>query len=169
MSTVDEPLITNPLPNASSLTRLPTGLRVSLQRAVRSEAVSFLLVGAAGYAVDVGAFNLFWGTEPFDKWDPSIAKIAAVALAMIVTYLGNAIFTWPGRGLPSLRQILLFVAFNTIGLGFSLVTLWISHDLLGLRTRLDDNISANVIGLALGKALRYVTYRQVVFREQTDG
>lgn len=29
----------------------------------------------------------------------------------------------------SLRLVFLFVAFNVIGLGFSIVTLWISHDL----------------------------------------
>jgi putative flippase GtrA len=120
-------------------------------------------VGGLGYLVDVGAFNVLWGMHPFDTWDPSIAKVVAVALAMVVTYVGNAFFTWRGKVQNSLRQVLLFVAFNVIGLGFSIVTLWISHDLLGLTSRLDDNLSANVLGLALGTAFRYWSYHNFVF------
>jgi putative flippase GtrA len=91
--------------------------------------------------------------------------VTAVALAMVVTYLGNTFLTWRDRSRPSARQALLFVAFNVVGLGFSVVTLWVSHDLLGLRTRLDDNVSANVVGVALGTAFRYWTYRRVVFAD----
>jgi len=43
------------------------------------------------------------------------------------------------------------------------VTLTLSHDVLGLTSRLADNISANVIGLALGTVFRYVTYKRFVF------
>lgn len=127
------------------------------------EVVSFLAVGALGYVVDVGVFNVMWGMAPFDNWDPSVAKVLAVALAMVVTYLGNASFTWRGKASTTVRQVLLFAAFNVIGLGFSVLTLWISHDLLDMTSRLDDNISANVIGLALGTAFRYWSYRHFVF------
>ena len=44
-----------------------------------------------------------------------------------------------------------------------MVTLVISHDLLGLTSRLADNVSANVIGLALGTLFRYWSYRRFVF------
>jgi putative flippase GtrA len=55
------------------------------------------------------------------------------------------------------------VVFNVIGFGFSVVTLLVSHDLLGLTSRIADNVSANVIGLALGTVFRYVTYKRFVF------
>jgi hypothetical protein len=58
--------------------------------------------------------------------------------------------------------------FNVVGLGFSILTLWISHDLLGLTSRLDDNVSANLIGLALGTAFRYWSYRRFVFDRPHD-
>jgi putative flippase GtrA len=138
-------------------------VRTVLSRFRTVEMLSFLVVGGIGYVVDVGAFNVLWGAPPFDRWDPSIAKTTAVALAMVVTYLGNAFVTWRGRSHSSLRQVLLFVTANVIGLGFSVLTLWISHDLLGLTTRLDDNVSANIVGLALGTAFRYWTYRHLVF------
>jgi putative flippase GtrA len=62
----------------------------------------------------------------------------------------------------------LFVVFNVIGLGFSVASLVVSHDLLGLTSRLADNISANVVGLALGAAFRFWTYKRFVFRAAGD-
>ncbi|MEO7350699.1 MAG: hypothetical protein ABIR34_12170 [Marmoricola sp.] len=53
------------------------------------------------------------------------------------------------------REIGLFIIFNIIGLGLSVATLVFSHDLLGMTSRLADNISANVVRLALGRLLRY--------------
>ena len=61
------------------------------------------------------------------------------------------------------------MVFNVIGLGFSVFTLWVSHDLLSLTSRLADNISANVVGLALGTAFRYWSYREFVFQEVPSG
>ena len=69
----------------------------------------------------------------------------------------------PNRPRPQTRSVL-FVVFNIIGFGFSIVTLTLSHDVMGLTSRLADNISANVVGLALGTAFRFVTYKYVVFR-----
>jgi hypothetical protein len=43
------------------------------------------------------------------------------------------------------------------------LTLVVSHDLLGLTSRWADNLSANVVGTALGTAFRFFAYRNVVF------
>ena len=102
--------------------------------------------------------------EPFAGWDPAVARTVAVAVAMVVTYVGNRTLTW--RDVPAgdrRREVALFVLFNIIGFGFSVVALVVSHDLLGLTSRLADNVSANVIGLALGTVFRFVTYRRFVF------
>lgn len=128
------------------------------------EVLSFLSVGGAGYVVDVAAFNEFRGLPVLAALDPSISKILAVVVAMVVTYVGNRLFTWRDASVNSRRrEIALFVLFNAIGLSLSVVTLTISHDLLGLTSRLSDNISANVIGLALGTTFRFWTYRKFVF------
>jgi putative flippase GtrA len=83
---------------------------------------------------------------------------------MVVTYLGNRLITWRGQsGDDRRREVVLFVVFNVIGLGFSVAALVVSHDLLGLASRLADNISANVVGLALGTAFRYWSYSRFVF------
>jgi putative flippase GtrA len=81
-----------------------------------------------------------------------------------VNYIGNRAWTW--RNVPSddrRRELAMFFGFSLIGFGFSLVCLLISHDLLGYTSRLADNISANVIGLALGAVFRFWTYKKYVF------
>ena len=114
--------------------------------------------------VDVGTFNVLRSTPGLATADPSFARILAVGLAMVVTYLGNRLVTWRGRSRGDRRrEIGLFVAFNMVGLALSVVTLVISHDLLRLTSRLADNVSANVIGLALGTLFRYWSYRRFVF------
>ena len=128
------------------------------------EVGTFLAVGGTGYVVDVVAFNVLRSIEPFAGWDPAVARAVAVAIAMVVTYVGNRALTW--RDEPAgdrRREVALFVLFNIIGFGFSVVALVVSHDLLGLTSRLADNVSANVIGLALGTVFRFVTYRRFVF------
>lgn len=126
--------------------------------------LTFLAVGGVGYVIDVASFNFFRTLAPFNAYDPAVARTLAVGVAMIVTYVGNRTFTWRGSSeADRRREIGLFVLFNVIGFGFSVVTLVISHDLLGLTSRLADNISANVIVLALGTAFRYWTYKKYVF------
>lgn len=133
-------------------------------RRLTPEVVSFLTVGGVGYVVDVSAFNWFRSAPVLGALDPSVAKSLAVVLAMVVTYVGNRAFTWRGEGSNDRRrEVALFVLFNVIGLGFSVLTLAVSHDLLGLTSRLADNISANVVGLALGTAFRFWSYRRFVF------
>jgi putative flippase GtrA len=128
------------------------------------EVLTFLLVGALGYVVDVAGFNVLLSVPPVSGWDPSVARVGAVALAMVVTYCGNRWLTWRGIGEQARgREVALFVLFNVIGLGLSVLTLVISHDLLGLTSRLADNISANVVGLALGTIFRFWSYRRFVF------
>ena len=134
-------------------------------RRLSPEVISFLTVGGAGYVVDVSAFNYLRALPVIGAVDPSVAKCLAVALAMVVTYVGNRAITWRGEASSDRRrEVALFVLFNVIGLGFSVVTLAVSHDLLGLTSRLADNISANVIGLALGTAFRFWSYKRFVFR-----
>jgi putative flippase GtrA len=135
-----------------------------VRRRLSREVLIFLLVGGAGYVVDVAVFNLLRSTSTLGSWDPSVARVLAVGAAMVVTYLGNSLLTWRGKGGgDKRREVALFVVFNLVGLLISVLTLTISHDLLGLTSRLADNVSANVVGLALGTLFRYWSYRTFVF------
>src|SRR6478735_755698 len=128
------------------------------------EVLTFLAVGGAGYVVDVLAFNWLRSQSVLSGLDPIVSKILAVAAAMVVTYLGNRMVTWRDQPTSdSRRQVALFVLFNLVGLGISVLMLALTHDVLGLTSRLADNLSANVLGLALGTAFRYWSYRRFVF------
>lgn len=135
-----------------------------LRRLCTGEVLRFLAVGGAGYVVDVLAFNALLSTSPFSGWDPSIARVVAVAVATVVTYAGNRLLTWRGTSRHGRRrEVALFAFFNVVGLGISVLTLVLSHDVLGLTSRWADNVSANVVGLALGTAFRFWSYRTFVF------
>jgi putative flippase GtrA len=129
-------------------------------RLTSREVLTFLGVGGTGYVVDVATFNLLLSAD----LDPIVARVLAVGVAMVVTYLGNRYWTWRGVSSEDLaRKITLFVAFNLVGMGISVTCLFISHHLLGLTSRLADNISVNVVGLVLGTLFRYWTYKRYVF------
>ncbi|MBV9832054.1 MAG: GtrA family protein [Marmoricola sp.] len=130
------------------------------------EVSSFLLVGGLGYVVDVVAFNVLLSVPPVSRWDPSIARTLAMVLAMVVTYSGNRRWTWRGpQRHARRREVGLFVLFNVIGLAISVAILVLTHDVMGLTSRLADNISANVIGLGLATLFRFWAYRTFVFGE----
>lgn len=134
------------------------------------EVLVFLAVGGTGYVVDVAAFNLLRSGGTLAAADPSYARVLAVAVATVVTYLGNRLLTW--RGTPTRgrrREVALFVAFNLVGLALSVACLLVSHDLLGLTSRLDDNLSANVVGIGLGTLFRFWSYRRFVFAAPAPG
>jgi putative flippase GtrA len=150
------------------VTWLPTSGPVA--RLVR-ELAKFGSVGMVALVVDVGTFNLLrfaGGDGPLhDK--PLTAKTISVVLATLVAYLGNRYWTYRDRRRTGFaREYFLFFTLNAIGLGIALTCLWFSHYVLNLRTPLADNVSANVIGLALATAFRFVSYRKLVFPIQSD-
>jgi putative flippase GtrA len=83
-----------------------------------------------------------------------------------VAYAGNRAWTFRKRSKSTVRrEYALFFVLNAVGLGIALSCLAVSHYLLDLTSRLADNIAANVVGLALGKAFRFWSYRRYVFPE----
>ncbi len=61
-----------------------------------------------------------------------------------------------------------FVVISVVTMALPMACLWISRHGLGLDDPVSDNISANVIGLALGNAARFVLTRQYVFGLKPD-
>jgi len=94
-------------------------------------------------------------------------------VATTVSYAGNRHWTFRRRGRSSVRrEYLLFFLLNGVGLAIALTCLAISHYLLDFTSRVSDNIAANVIGLGLGTAFRFWSYRRWVFpelREESEG
>jgi putative flippase GtrA len=62
------------------------------------------------------------------------------------------------------REGLQFAVVSVGGMLIALGCLWMSHYVLGFTSVLADNVSSNVVGLALGAAFRFWLYRVWVFR-----
>lgn len=152
------------------MTALLSRLRAGMHLVAR-ELVKFGVVGAVAYVVDVTVFNLllFAGpvsSSPALEGRPLTAKACSVAVATLVAWLGNRYWTFRRRRRASARrELLLFLVMNVAGMSIALVCLGISHYVLRLDSPLADNISANVVGLALGTVFRFYAYRTWVFTE----
>ncbi|HEX3614829.1 MAG TPA: GtrA family protein [Sporichthyaceae bacterium] len=158
-----------------SFARSTDGTRIAnLSAAIRErfghlvhELAKFGVVGAVAYVVDVGTFNALRAGVLTDR--PLSAKFISTILATTAAYFGNRHWTFRHRERTGLRrEYALFFAFNAVGLAIALGCLGLSHYVLGLTSSLDDNISANVIGMMLGTVFRFWTYRKFVFTELAE-
>jgi putative flippase GtrA len=126
------------------------------------ELMKFGVVGTAALVVDVGLFNVFLhATEK-----PLTSKTISTVAATTVAYIGNRYWTFRRRSRSSVRrEYTLFFLLNGVGLLIALACLAFSHYLLDLTGRVADNVAANVVGLGLGTAFRFWSYRRWVFPE----
>jgi putative flippase GtrA len=150
-----------------TLTSTPTRSAARRRWQVR-ELLTFTVVGAFGYLVDVGLFNVlrYAGEPGLMEHKPLTAKAISVAAATVVTYAGNRHWTWRDRAWSSAhREFAIFVALNIVGMAIALGCLAFSHYVLGFTGPVADNISANGAGLVLGSTFRFWAYRRWVFRD----
>jgi putative flippase GtrA len=129
------------------------------------ELAKFGSVGAVAYVVDLGLFNLLsFGPGELLGHKPLTAKVISVAVATLVAWLGNRHWTFAARRTATRgRELAAFVVVNVGGMLVAVGCLAFSTYVLGLTSPLAKNVSANVVGLALGTAFRYVAYRRLVF------
>ena len=126
------------------------------------ELLKFGIVGGVAFIVDVGLFNLVLHLT--DK--PLTSKTVSTIAATTVAYVGNRYWTFRKRSRSAVRrEYALFFVLNGVGLAIALACLFVSHYWLGFTSTLADNIAANGIGLALGTAFRFWSYRRWVFPE----
>lgn len=126
-----------------------------------AELSRFAVTGLAAYATDVAVFNvLLLGAGTGPAW----AKTGSSACAIAVAFAGSRWYTWRDRrgGAPG-REYVLFLLLSIVAAGLQLLCLVVARDLLGLRGALADNISANVVGMALATAFRFWSFRTFVF------
>ncbi|MFD0362057.1 GtrA family protein [Nocardia sp. GCM10030253] len=127
---------------------------------------AFLVVGAIGFLVDAGTYNLlvFWGGEGVLYHSPLPAKIIAIAVATVVTYFGNKWWTFAHKQTDNPgREYLLYAVFNVAAIGLQLGCLGFSRYVLDLSTPLSDNISGTLVGQIVAVVFRYWAYDKFVF------
>lgn len=152
----------------SVLLRIPQPYR---DRAVRHrELVKFALVGGTTYVVDIVLFTVLKHTVLEPK--PVTAKVLAVLVATIVSYVLNREWSFRTRGgRERHHEATLFFAACGVGLAINAVPLWVSRYVLDLQTpqvsllaqEVADFVSANLVGTLLGTAFRWWAFRRYVF------
>lgn len=127
----------------------------------------FGVIGAIGFVIDTSVFAVlivtFLSSDSLHE-GPLIAKVISTTLAIVFNWMGNRHWTFRAhRGRQLLREGVEFGIVSVGGLLIGLFCLFVSHYLLGFDSKLADNISGNVIGLALGTAFRFTFYKLWVF------
>lgn len=139
-----------------------TNSKTSPVRRVVRRLGSFSLVGTVAFLVDISLYNVLASTVLDDS--PIAAKVASVAVATTVSWLGSRYLTFRRtRGRSIRSETLLFALTNFVGLLIATGCLYVSHYLLGFDSQLADNISGNVVGVIAGNIFRYFAYRYIVF------
>ena len=130
------------------------------------EILRFGIVGGLAWIMDVAVFNAFrWLSGGSVIWP----KVIAVAVASCCSWVVNRGWTFKTRATNKpIQELVKFLIVNILGMVPPLLCLWVSHYLIGWTSALADNISGNIIGLALGTILRYFGYRYLVFKGNAD-
>ncbi|REF32124.1 GtrA family protein [Calidifontibacter indicus] len=153
------------------MTTAPTRTFGERLRGLVPQLMRFGVIGLVGLVVDVGGFNLLRfggsGGEGLLHEYVLLAKVISSFAATVVAWVGNRYWTFrTTRREEKHHEFAWFVIVAVVGMGISLGCLWISHYLLGFKTPLADNISANGVGLVLATMFRFYAYRQHVFNNR---
>jgi len=135
---------------------------VARSRALLSELTKFGIVGFLSLLVDLAVFNAVLHVLPHK---PLTAKVVSTVVSATNAFLLNRHWSFRARtrGASLRREAGLFALLNAGGLVIALACLGLSHYVLGLDSRLADNVAANGVGLVLGTAFRFWSYRRFVW------
>jgi len=131
-----------------------------------AELAKFGVVGAIAAVVDLGGAAYLHGVVGVG---PLSAKAAAIAAATLVSYLGNRFWTFRHRGGHALlREWVVFIVLNVIGLLIAEISIGFTYYVLGLHDVIAYNV-ASVAGTGLATVFRYWSYKKWVFIEADGG
>jgi putative flippase GtrA len=126
----------------------------------------FGLVGVTAATIDITLFNFF---SVFFNVPPIQSKIIAGLISTLIAWMANRYWTFRKyRRSDKILEAIEYFLVAIGGLGISLICLWFSHYVLGFRTILADNISANVIGLFFATIFRFFVNQYWVFGEHRN-
>jgi putative flippase GtrA len=126
------------------------------------ELAKFGTVGAVGFLVNFAVFNLC-----VHALDLAVVRSGVIAtfVAICTNYVGNRYWTYRESDRSQrTREVSLFFLFSGIGLLIENGVLAVSYYGFGFTSTVASNIAKNVIGLGLGTAFRFWSYRTWVFQ-----
>ncbi|MGV0816004.1 GtrA family protein [Mycolicibacterium boenickei] len=155
----------------ATIARLPRFVRPYAEQ--HHELIKFAIVGATTFVIDSAIFYTLKLTVLEPK--PVTAKIIAGIVAVIASYILNREWSFQNRGgRERHHEALLFFAFSGVGVMLSMLPLYFSSYVLGLRVpevsltveNIADFISAYILGNLLQMAFRFWAFRRWVFPDE---
>ncbi len=133
----------------------------------REEILKFGVVGGVAFVVDLGLFNLLrFGSNAVLADKVVTAKIVSAAVATVVAWLGNRLWTFRGRRTDRpLDELVIFGVINLFALFIPVATVAFTAYALDRQGALATNVAA-VVGIGVGTITRYVGYRRFVFTDR---
>lgn len=134
------------------------------------ELVKFAFVGGTTWIIDTAVFLVLKTTVLNEK--PVTAKVIAVLVATIVSYVLNREWSFRTRGgRERHHEAALFFLVSGVGVVVYTAPLWISRYALDLKVptvslftqEIADFTSGQIIGVLLGMAFRWWAFRRFVF------
>jgi putative flippase GtrA len=142
------------------MARPVAGLAARIRHLV-PELAKFGIVGGIGTVIDLGGAALLHNAYHVD---PLAAKAISFTAATIFTYLGSRFWTFRHReNQPVLREAVLFITINFVGLVLAEAVIAFTVYGLGLAGDPIAYNAASVLGTALGTIFRFYAYRKWVF------
>ena len=130
------------------------------------ELAKFGVVGLIGTIIDLGGADYLHNHLGVG---PMVAKGLSITAATVITYLGSRFWTFRHRvNQALLREGVLFVMLNVVGLAIAEVVIAATTYGLGLKSALAYN-AASVVGTGLGTIFRYFSYKKWVFLPGAPG
>jgi putative flippase GtrA len=124
------------------------------------ELAKFGIVGGIGTVVDLGGAAVLHSKY---HMGPLTAKGISISAAAVITYLGSRFWTFRHReNQPLLREGMLFLAFNVVGLLLAEAVIACTTYVLGYKDPIAYNV-ASLVGTGLGTIFRFFAYRKWVF------
>jgi putative flippase GtrA len=128
------------------------------RRVLIKEITAFGIVGAIGFCVDIGLFNLFFSEGQI------VAKTISTTVATAVTYVGNRYFSFSHRARTGLaREGSIFFGINIIALLMSLAIIGVFEYPLHFKHHLLVMNLVNLGTIALCTGFRFWAYKRFVF------
>jgi putative flippase GtrA len=127
-------------------------------RILLKEVAAFGAVGAVGFVIDVGLFNLFFDDGQI------VAKCISTFAATAVTYFGNRYFSFSHRARTGVgRETSIFLGINVIALFFSIAIIGLFEYPLHFKHHLLVMNLVNIATIGIGTVFRFWSYKRFVF------
>ena len=130
------------------------------------EVAKFGTVGGVAFVIDNG---LYWWLINGPMSDSEVkARLVSASVATLFSWVANRYWTFRDRRQPNpVRELIMFVVINVIGMLISAGCVWIAKYPLDIEGR-TELLIAGIFGTVVATVMRFFAYRFLVFNAELD-